>query len=250
MDEIQVFENDQFGAVRVKMINGDPWFAAKDVCDSLGVNNVAKTVASLDDDEKGITTSNTLGGEQEIWFVSEPGLYSIVLRSRKPEAKQFKRWVTHDVIPTIRKTGGYVHNENLFVETYLPTADDATKKMFGIVLSTLRQQNELIAEQKPMVEFANHVGNTDDTISVAEMAKLANKENICIGRNRLFAWLREGGMCDENNVAYQRYIDQGYFKVIEAVKDNYYGARVFPTTRITGKGQRYIIKKLRDEFAA
>ena len=104
---IQVFENSGLGSVRVIMHNGEPWFVAKDVCDCLELTNTAQTISYLDDDEKGVTTNYTPGGKQEMSIISEAGLYSLILRSRKPEAKAFKRWVTHDILPSIRKTGSY-----------------------------------------------------------------------------------------------------------------------------------------------
>ena len=104
---IQVFENSGLGSVRVVIHNGEPWFVAKDVCDCLELTNTAQTISYLDDDEKGVTTNYTPGGKQEMSMISEAGLYSLILRSRKPEAKAFKRWVTHDILPSIRKTGSY-----------------------------------------------------------------------------------------------------------------------------------------------
>lgn len=104
---IKVFERQEFGQVRVVDVDGEPWFVAKDVCDCLDLTNTAQTISYLDDDEKGVTTNYTPGGKQEMSIISEAGLYSLILRSRKPEAKAFKRWVTHDILPSIRKTGGY-----------------------------------------------------------------------------------------------------------------------------------------------
>lgn len=108
MSEIKLFEKEEFGKVRVVMQGEDPWFVAKDVCGCLEIGNSRDAVASLDDDEKGVGIIDTPGGKQEMSIVSEPGLYSLILRSRKPEAKAFKRWVTHDILPSIRKTGGYL----------------------------------------------------------------------------------------------------------------------------------------------
>lgn len=107
MEDIKIFEREEFGMVRVVDVNGEPWFVAKDVCECLELTNTAQTISYLDDDEKGITTNDTPGGKQEMSIISEAGLYSLILRSRKPEAKAFKRWVTHDILPSIRKTGGY-----------------------------------------------------------------------------------------------------------------------------------------------
>lgn len=113
---IQVFENSGLGSVRVVMHNGEPWFVAKDVCDCLELTNTAQTISYLDDDEKGVTTNYTPGGKQEMSMISEAGLYSLILRSRKPEAKAFKRWVTHDILPSIRKTGSYSMTPKSYAE--------------------------------------------------------------------------------------------------------------------------------------
>lgn len=108
MNMLKVFEKAEFGRVRVVECEGEPWFVAKDVCECLELTDVSKTISLLDDDEKGTNSIRTPGGEQQMLVVSEPGLYSLILRSRKPEAKAFKRWVTHDILPAIRKTGGYL----------------------------------------------------------------------------------------------------------------------------------------------
>lgn len=108
MNDVTIFRKDEFGAVRAVTLEGEPWFVAADVCRALGLGNSRQTLSYLDDDEKGVITSDTLGGKQEMSTINEPGLYSLILRSRKPEAKAFKRWITHEVIPAIRKTGGYI----------------------------------------------------------------------------------------------------------------------------------------------
>lgn len=107
MSNMQLYQNSQFGKLRVFVIDDQPWFIAKDVCDALDIGNPSQAVTRLDDDEKGITTNDTPGGNQESITVSEPGLYTLILTSRKPEAKAFKRWITHDVIPAIRRNGVY-----------------------------------------------------------------------------------------------------------------------------------------------
>jgi prophage antirepressor-like protein len=141
---LQVFENEKFGNVRVVIRDGEPWFVAADVCRALELDKTWNALQRLDDDEKDTTSISTLGGKQDLSIVNEPGLYSLVLGSRKPEAKIFKRWITHDIIPTIRKTGGYIANDDLFVETYLPNADNATKALFRNNLSLIRMQNAQI----------------------------------------------------------------------------------------------------------
>lgn len=107
MNNMQIFENSQFGSIRTVMQEGEPWFVAKDVCDVLELGNSRQALTRLDEDEKGVISTDTLGGSQEMSIVNEPGLYTLILGSRKPEAKAFKRWVTHEVLPAIRKTGRY-----------------------------------------------------------------------------------------------------------------------------------------------
>ncbi|MBB6176422.1 prophage antirepressor-like protein [Anoxybacillus tengchongensis] len=148
----QVFN---YGKTQIRTVvqNGEVLFVGKDVCDVLEIKNSRDALGRLDEDEKGVVSIDTPGGKQQMLCVNEAGLYSLILGSRKPEAKQFKRWVTHEVLPTIRKTGGYVANEDMFINTYLPFADDQTKLMFRGVLETVRRQNEQIAAMKPKVEY-------------------------------------------------------------------------------------------------
>lgn len=153
MNDIQVFSNEKFGQVRTVMQDGEPWFVAADVCRDLEIGNTAQAVSRLDDDEKmtikiNDSHSGTRGGAQMMTIVNEMGLYSLVLGSRKKEAKDFKRWITHEVIPTIRKTGGYVHNSEVFIQNYLPFADDTTKQLFRLTLDVVDKQNKQIAEQQ------------------------------------------------------------------------------------------------------
>lgn len=141
MHELTVFEKAEFGKVRVVEREGDPWFVAKDVCECLELTDVSKTISLLDDDEKGTNSIRTPGGEQQMLVVSEPGLYSLILRSRKPEAKAFKRWVTHDILPSIRKHGLYA--TETVVDRILEDPD------FGI---SLLQQYKFEREQRMLVE--------------------------------------------------------------------------------------------------
>lgn len=139
--------------IRTVVQSGEVLFVGKDVCDVLEIKNSRDALGRLDEDEKGVVLIDTPGGKQQMLCINEAGLYSLILTSRKPEAKQFKRWVTHEVLPIIRKTGGYVANEDMFINTYLPFADDQTKLMFRGVLETVRKQNEQIAAMKPKVEY-------------------------------------------------------------------------------------------------
>lgn len=150
MNDIQVFSNEKFGQVRTVMQDGEPWFVAADVCKALEIPNVGQALTRLDDDEKMNTIISNDGnrGNPTRTLVSEAGLYSLVISSRKPEAKAFKRWITHEVIPAIRKTGGYVHNSEVFIQNYLPFADDTTKQLFRLTLDVVDKQNKQIASQQ------------------------------------------------------------------------------------------------------
>ncbi|MBW7642435.1 phage antirepressor KilAC domain-containing protein [Geobacillus thermoleovorans] len=140
--------------VRTIIKDDEVWFVAKDVCEILDIADARKAVQRLDEDERSlIPVADSLGRKQETFIVNEPGLYTLILGSRKSEAKQFKRWITHEVIPTIRKTGGYVANDDLFVETYLKHADEQTKLLFRATLETVRKQNEQIAAMQPKADY-------------------------------------------------------------------------------------------------
>lgn len=147
MNDIKLFQNEQFGQVRVIERDGDPWFVAKDVCDALGLSDTSKACERLDYDEKGTNTIRTLGGMQEMTIVSEPGLYSLVLRSNKPEAKAFKRWITHDVIPSIRKTGAYQIAPKDYASALRALAAEVEQKELA-----LAQRDEAIRTKAHFVE--------------------------------------------------------------------------------------------------
>ena len=248
MNDLHIFENKDFGKVRTVTLNGAPWFVAADVCRALDIANSRDAVKRLDDDERGVVSTDTLGGVQEMTVVNESGLYSLVLGSRKPEAKQFKRWITHEVIPAIRKTGGYVNNDDLFVNTYLPNADDTTKALFRSTLETIRAQNAKLEEYKPKAIFADAVSASKSSILVGELAKILQQNGVAIGQNRLFAWLRNNGyLCcygERYNMPTQRSMEMSLFEIKETTINNPDGSiRVSRTVKVTGKGQQYFINK-------
>lgn len=247
MSELEIFNNEEFGQVRSVEVEGEPYFVAKDIAIALGYSNPRKAIIDhVDKEDKGVTKCDTLGGAQEITIINESGLYSLILSSKLPSAKEFKRWITSDVLPKIRKTGGYVNNDDLFINTYLPFADDTTKLLFKSTLQVINNQNKLIEEQKPLVTFANTVANSSDTIDMGEMAKLCSKEGLKIGRNRLFETLREQKILMSNNNPYQSYVERKWFEIIETVKHTSYGDKLFTKTMVTGLGQIKIIEKLKE----
>lgn len=249
MNELQIFENKDFGKVRTVTLNGAPCFVAADVCRALDIGNPTDALRRLDDDEKALVSIEGISnGNNKANIVNESGLYSLVLGSRKPEAKQFKRWITHEVIPTIRKTGGYVNNDDLFVNTYLPNADDTTKALFRSTLETIRAQNAKLEEYKPKAIFADAVSASKSSILVGELAKILHQNGVTIGQNRLFEWLRNNGyLCcygERYNMPTQRSMEMSLFEIKETTINNPDGSiRVSRTVKVTGKGQQYFINK-------
>ena len=251
MNKIMIFENEEFGKVRSTVINGEPWFVGKDIAKILGYRDTSDALKKHVDAEDKLSRYFADSGQNRLMYViNESGFYSLVLSSKLPTAKKVKRWVTSEVLPTIRKTGGYVDDPDKFVDYYLPLADEMTKQEFKILLEYNRQLHSKINKDKPKVDFADQVADTTNVIDMGEMAKLANDRGIRIGRNRLFAWLRVMGILMMNNIPYQEYMDRGYFKLKESLyyTDGVYKTR--QTTYVTGKGQRYIIDRLLRDYAS
>ncbi len=246
---IKIFENEEFGKVRTVIKDGEPWLVGKDVAKILEYKDTAKAIRThVDAEDKGVSILDTPGGQQKIMVINESGLYSLVLSSKMPKAKEFRRWITSEILPTIRKTGGYVANEDMFIENYLPFLDEPYQNLFRLQMMAINQLNERIRHDQPLVEFANQVAGTENLIDMNAMAKLAVDENIPIGRNRLFRWLRENEILMSNNLPYQKFIDRGYFAVKETVFEVDSMTRTYQQTLVTGKGQRFIISRLKNEF--
>lgn len=169
MNELQVFKYSG-KQVRTLLKDNQPWWVLKDVCDILGLTNPSVVADRLDDDER---SKFDLGRQGEATIINESGLYNVILRSDKPEAKPFRKWVTGEVLPTIRKTGGYVGNDEMFITTYLPFADDATKALFKTALQTVRHQNELILKQQKEIQHKEDV-----IIGLVDNVELAEKRQI------------------------------------------------------------------------
>lgn len=249
MNQLQVFNNTEFGQVRTMVINGSPWFVAKDVCECLGLTKHRDAVSRLDGDERGSVEVDTLGGTQQMAAVNEYGLYSLVLSSRKPSAKAFKRWITHEVIPAIRKHGAYMTGETL--EQALTSPDFLIR--LATELKTEQEARRLAEAQieanKPKVLFADSVAASHGSILVGELAKLLNQNGIDIGQNRLFNWLRENGylICRKGtdyNMPTQRSMEMQLFSIKETAITHSDGhVSISKTVKVTGKGQLYFVNK-------
>lgn len=234
--------------VRVVMRDGEPWWIAKDVCDVLDLENSGQALSRLEEDEKGfITIADGTPGTPNRAIISEAGLYSLILTTRKPEAKAFKRWITHDVLPSIRKNGMYITDSLLDDPEHLL---QVTQRLVEERRARLAAEAKLI-EQKPLVTFAETCLSSKDAILVRELAKIVTDQKITvIGEKRLYQRLREWSMVLQSKTEpTQRAMEMGLFEVIERPKETAYGTRLFTTTKVTPKGQVYIIERLRSEKA-
>lgn len=243
--EVQVFNSEQFGNVRAMSLNDEPWFVAKDVCDVLGIktNHLREDGRGLDDDEVMNLPNWEVGGKAPL-IVSEAGFYKLVMRSRKPEAKAFQRWVTHEVLPAIRRTGGYMVAKND------ETPEQIMARAVLVAQDTIARQKREIEELKPKALFADAVAASDGTCLVGELAKMLKQNGVNMGQNRLFAWMREHGYLGKTgsnrNVPTQRAMEQGLFRIKETAVTHSDGhVTINRTPKVTGKGQRYFI----DAFA-
>lgn len=253
-DVIKTFTNNNFGTVRTICHDGEPWFVGKDVAAILGYADVNKAVAMhVDDEDKKLNDKTSPSfGQRGATTINESGLYSLIISSKKPEAKAFKRWITSNVLPTIRKTGGYVSNDEMFIDTYLANADPQTKELFRLNLSTIRQLNDKIEQDKPLVEFASQIQTSEDCISMNDMTKLAAKNGFKIGRTRLFSFLRDkkvpGCIGGYKNMPYQRYVDtQPWFQIKESSYIQNGEVKLSLTPMVTPKGQAGILKLLQKD---
>ena len=198
MEMPQIFESKEFGKIRVVERSGAPWFVGKDVCDCLEIGNSRDAAASLDDDEKGVALIDTPGGKQEMSIISEPGLYSLVLRSRKPEAKAFKRWIVHEVLPAIRKHGGYLTPKKL--EESLLNPDVLIR-----LATQLKEEREARVQAEARVAILSHVRKTYTTTEIAKELGMSS----AVALNRLLCERRVQFKQNGTYVLYAEYAEHG-----------------------------------------
>jgi anti-repressor protein len=248
MTDLQIFNSPEFGAIRTIEKGGEPWFVGKDVATALGYNNPRDAFKKhIDEEDKGVAKCDTLGGTQETTIINESGLYSLVLSSKLPTAKKFKRWVTNEVIPSIRKHGAYMTPETL--EKVLLSPDTLMQ-----LAQNLKDEQEKrkaleaqIESQKPAVLFTGAVETSKTSILIGELAKMLKQNGVNIGQNRLFAWMREKGYLikrkgTDYNMPTQRSMDMGLFEIKETTINNPDGSiKISKTPKVTGKGQVYFI---------
>ena len=230
---------------------GEPWFVAKDVCDILELTNPAVALQSLDDDEKTNLSNSYVWSEpgRRPLIISEPGLYRLVMRSRKPEAKEFQRWVTHEVLPSIRRTGGYIPTTDADDDmTILAKAVMIGQRTMEAQKHKIAEQQTRIVELEPKARFADAVAASDGTCLVGELAKMLRQNGMDIGQNRLFRLLQADGYLGKSgsnrNVPTQRAMELGLFRIKETTVTHADGhTTVSRTPKVTGKGQRYFIDR-------
>ena len=249
-NKIEVFTSPEFGQVRTLTIDGEPYFVAKDVAEILGYSNSRKAIADhVDNEDKGVTKCDTLGGQQELTVINESGLYSLILSSKLPNAKKFKHWVTAEVLPSIRKHGAYMTDSTL--EQALTSPDFLIK--LATELKTEKEKRQALEvqaeENKPKVLFADAVSVSNTSILVGDLAKIIKQNGVNIGANRLFAWLRDNGYLikrkgSDYNMPTQYSMDLKLFEVKETVITHSDGhTSISKTPKVTGKGQQYFVNK-------
>lgn len=258
MNEVQVFSNEEFGQIRTITVNNEPWFVGKDVAEILGYKDSSDALKRhVDDDDKLTRCFTGSGQRRDMYIINESGLYSLVLSSKLQNAKKFKRWITSEVLPTIRKTGGYISNDDLFVETYLSSADDATKLMFRTTLAAVRQlnedrrklqqtvltQNQQIAEMEPKVTYYDIVLQRKDVITISTIAKDYGKSAKWMNQ-----YLHDKGVQYKQGdiwLLYQKYASKGYTRTKTFASDETGSVKVH--TYWTQKGRLFIYDLMKND---
>lgn len=239
----QVFDNPEFGSIRViKDEGGEPWFVIADLCKALDLSNPTMVANRLNEDDLSTTeVTDSLGRKQKANTTNEGGMYEVVFMSRKPEAHAFKRWVTHEVLPAIRRDGGYMVARD-------ETPEQTMARAVLIAQRTIERQRAELDEMRPKALFADAVAASDGTCLVGELAKMLRQNGVKVGQNRLFAILREDGYLGKSgsnrNVPTQRAMDQGLFRIKETSIVHTDGhVTISRTPKVTGKGQRVFLER-------
>ena len=246
MNELEIFKNEEFGEIRMIMINNEPWFVGKDVAEILGYVDTNKAISMhVDEDDKLNDKTASSLGQRGGWFINESGLYSLILSSKLPTAKKFKRWVTSEVLPTIRKHGAYMTDEKAF--DVLHNAGGLAD-LLQQAAEQLKQKDVQIERMKPKALFADAVASSKNSILIGELSKIIKANGYDIGQRRLFSWMRDNGYLMKSGEAYnqptQKSMDLGLMEIKKSTINNPDGSiRTTTTTKITGKGQVYFVNK-------
>lgn len=250
MGDLKIFTNEEFGEIRTSVVNSEPMFCLSDICKSLGLSQPSKVKERLN--EKGVRTIPTLtsGGEQNLLYINEPNLYKVIFQSRKESAERFTDWVTSEVLPSIRKNGGYIAGQEALSD------DELLSKALLVAHNKIAERDKIIEQKqarieqmKPKAIFADAVATSRTSILIGDLAKLICQNGYQIGQKRLFEWLRNNGyLCKRKgtqwNMPTQKSMDLGLFEVKESVHVNSNGCNIVTRTpKATGKAQIYFVNK-------
>lgn len=262
MEEIKIFSNTEFGEIRTTTINNEVWFVGKDVAKVLGYENQNRDIIRhVDDEDRIMLDSKTQYqngielGQRGGWLINESGLYALILSSKLPSAKRFKHWVTNEVLPSIRKNGGYIAGqENMEDDELLAKALLVAQNKIAEREKRIAEQQEHIERMKPKEIFADAVSASEMSILVGELAKMISQNGYKIVQNRLFAWLRDNGYLmkggSSKNMPTQKSMEQKLFEIKETTINNPDGSiRISRTPKVTGKGQIFFVNKFKSNTA-
>lgn len=239
MDNIKIFENNEFGSVRTAIIDNEPVFCLADVCKALDIGNISQLKTRLKKD--GVITNeviDALGRTQKATFINESNLYKTIFQSRKPSAERFTDWVTSEVLPSIRKNGGYIAGQESLSD------DELLAKALMVAQNKIAEKDRQIERMRPKEIFADAVSASETSILVGELAKLIRQNGVDIGQNRLFQKLRDMGYLTKKNYPTQKAMDLKLFEIVERTITAANGStKITQTPKVTGKGQQYFINK-------
>lgn len=244
MNNLKIFENKEFGEIRTAVVDDEPMFCLIDICKALEMSNPTIVAQRLDDDER---TKLDLGRQGETNFITESGLYTVILRSDKPNAKKFRKWVTSEVLPSIRKNGGYIAGQETMSD------DELMARALQVAQNKILERDRKIETMKPKAIFADAVAASHTSILIGDLAKLISQNGVNIGQKRLFKWLRDNGYLIKRNgsdwnMPTQRSMEMKLFEVKESTINNPDGSiRINRTPKVTGKGQQYFVNKFLTE---
>ena len=252
MEDLQIFSNSEFGNVRTLQIEGKPYFVATDVATALGYSNPRKAIK---DHCKGVTKRDTptSSGTQSMSYINEGDLYRLIMKSKLPSAERFEKWVMEEVLPSIRKNGGYIAGQETLSD------DELMAKALLVAQNKIAERDSIIAEKNAQIEqmkpkqiFADSVETSRTSILVGDLAKLICQNGVQIGQKRLFEWMRQNGYLmkygTSRNMPMQKYVEQGLFEIKEnSIQSPNGNVRLTITPKVTGKGQVYFINKFLNE---
>lgn len=248
MNDLKIYENKEFGEIRTVNIDGEPWFVGKDVAEILGYSNTKDAISThIDEDDRTVIQRSHFPTfdipTRGLTLINESGLYSLILGSKLPNAKRFKRWVTSEVLPSIRKNGGYIAGQETM------TDDELMARALQVAQNKIQERDKQIETMKPKAIFADAVAASHTSILIGDLAKLISQNGVSIGQKRLFKWLRDNGYLikregSDRNMPTQRSMEMKLFEVKESTISNPDGSvRITRTPKVTGKGQQYFVNK-------